>query len=177
MLAPADPNGSADELAKALADAGQHLSDHPVSAVSSQVLGPASVRALAALAAHFRDRRATSRPANDPFDVDRLLTPHDGFGPVRSAAPPGPPALEEGAGANDAEDPVAALQAAALPTGQLIIAIPSVLSQPLGIAVARAADFVLLAVELGETRLADVSRSTDVIGREHILGTCLVSNR
>lgn len=179
VVAPASA-GSADELAKSLADTGQHLSDHPVSAVTLKVLGPASVRALMGLVARFREgQQGATWPPPVSADLEKLLMEYvdEPEEPLLEGEPvPEWPKAPAGP-RPDGDGPRGERQAAVpLPSGKLIIAIPSVLTEPLGIAVARAADGVVLTVELGRTRLADAERSAELIGREHLVGTCVLSD-
>lgn len=148
VLAPAHPEGSAEEIARSLADVGKHLSDYPVTAITVKLLGPGSARALAALAQHVqRDRE---RRGFGPRVVDVEETP---------AEPDGSDTVDGNLVA---------------PAGQLIVAIPPVVVEPLGLAVAQAADKVVLTVDVGKTRMADAKRSIDLIGRERIAGCFLV---
>jgi hypothetical protein len=55
---------------------------------------------------------------------------------------------------------------------KLVIAIPSVLTEPLGLVVAKAADAVVLCIEKGHTTMPDAHRTIDLIGRDRIAG-CL----
>jgi hypothetical protein len=55
---------------------------------------------------------------------------------------------------------------------KLVIAIPSVLTEPLGLVVAKAADAVVLCIEKGHTTIPDAHRTIDLIGRDRIAG-CL----
>jgi hypothetical protein len=144
VLAPAHPDGSAEEIARSLADVGKHLSDYPVTAITVKLLGPGSARALATLAQHVqRDReRRGFRPK--VVDLDENETD----------------AVED--------DRVVA------PAGQLIVAIPPVVVEPLGLAVAHAADKVVLTVDMGKTKMAEARRSIDLIGRDRIAGCFLV---
>ncbi len=57
---------------------------------------------------------------------------------------------------------------------ELIVAVQPVLVEPLGLAVVRAADAVILCIEMGRTRLAAVRRTIELIGRERIAGCLLV---
>ncbi len=161
VIAPAHPDGSVAELARSLADVGKHLSYYPVSAVTLDVLGPRSVRALAELARHVGQGKATPVRAQSPSsssssnELQRLLTAD----------------FREDGEPEDFDEEAPSM---APPAGQLIIAIPSVISEPLGIAIARAADAVVLAVEVNRTRIADTNRTIETIGREHIAGTCLI---
>jgi hypothetical protein len=58
--------------------------------------------------------------------------------------------------------------------GQIIVAIDPVASNPAGIAVALAADVVLLCVELGKTEIASARKTIQLIGREHFIGCVIV---
>jgi hypothetical protein len=150
VLAPAHPDGSAEDIARSLADVGKHLSDYPVTAITVKLLGPGSARALAALAQHVqRDReRRTFRPR--VVDVNESAADIDGS-------------------MNEDGNVIA-------PAGQLIVAIPPVVVEPLGLAVAQAADKVVLTIDAGRTRMADARRSVELIGRERIAGCFLVRN-
>lgn len=57
---------------------------------------------------------------------------------------------------------------------QVILSIPAIVSEPFSLMVARAADSVLLGVELGRTSLKDLKRTADLVGRERIAGCCLL---
>ena len=71
-----------------------------------------------------------------------------------------------GAGGRKDEDPEAG------PASKLVIAIPSVLSEPLGLVVAKAADAVVLCIEKGRTTMPEAHRTIELIGRDRIAG-CL----
>lgn len=58
---------------------------------------------------------------------------------------------------------------------QFIVAIQSVLLEPLGLAVAQAAEAVVLCVEIGNTRVSSVRKTIAVIGRERISGCVIVA--
>jgi hypothetical protein len=57
---------------------------------------------------------------------------------------------------------------------QVIVAIQPVIEEPLGVAVAHAADATVLCIEVGRTRLAEVRRTIDLIGQERIAGCFLL---
>jgi hypothetical protein len=57
--------------------------------------------------------------------------------------------------------------------GKVIVALPPVVSEPLGVAVATASDLVVLCVRLGRSRVAAARRTIELIGRERIAG-CLI---
>lgn len=57
---------------------------------------------------------------------------------------------------------------------RVITAIPSVLTEPLGIGVARAADAVVLCVRMGCSHLSAIQRTVELIGRDRIVGCLLL---
>lgn len=61
-----------------------------------------------------------------------------------------------------------------LPFGKLVIGVPPVVSNPVGLGITDAADFILLGIELGRTTTAEVRRSIEMIGRERIAGCVLI---
>jgi hypothetical protein len=60
------------------------------------------------------------------------------------------------------------------PNGRVIVAIPPVVTEPLGVSVALAADAVIVCVEEGRTRIESVRRTISLIGRERIAGCFLI---
>lgn len=60
-------------------------------------------------------------------------------------------------------------------SGKTIVSIPAVTRDPLGVAVAQAADAVVVTLALGRTRVADARRTIELIGRERIVGCFVVS--
>jgi hypothetical protein len=56
---------------------------------------------------------------------------------------------------------------------QLVVAIPSVVAEPLGVAVARQADLVVLCIRMGRSGLADARQTVQLIGEDRMAG-CLV---
>jgi hypothetical protein len=58
------------------------------------------------------------------------------------------------------------------PASKVVVAIPSVVSEPLGLVVAKAADLVVLCIEKGKTAVPAAQRTIDLIGRDRIAG-CL----
>lgn len=143
-IVPAHGGGSAIEIACSLADTGSNLTDYPVSAVTVKELGPGSARALAALANDARGRNG--RWPVEPF-ID--VTPGQTF-------PPG-----------DVGAPIA------VPPGQIVIGVPSVVTEPVSLTVVHAVDLVVLAVEVGVTRVREIKRSIELIGRERLVGCIL----
>jgi hypothetical protein len=62
-------------------------------------------------------------------------------------------------------------------TAQIVVSIPPVVIQPLGVAVARAADTVVLCLAVGQTSVHHVQRTIELVGRERICGAVLVAAR
>src|SRR5712691_3872062 len=60
--------------------------------------------------------------------------------------------------------------------GEVIVSLEPVVTNPLGIAIALAADAVLVTIELGVTDMASARRTIELVGRERLLG-CVVINR
>lgn len=60
-------------------------------------------------------------------------------------------------------------------TGKVIVAIQPVVQEPLGLAVTEAADAVVLCIELGRTRLAAARRTVELVGRDRIAGSVLLT--
>jgi hypothetical protein len=58
---------------------------------------------------------------------------------------------------------------------EVIVAVQPVIVEPLGLTVTRAADAVILCIELGRTRLAAVRRTIELIGRERVAGCFLIT--
>jgi hypothetical protein len=61
--------------------------------------------------------------------------------------------------------------------GEVIIAVDPVVDNPLGIAIALAADAVLVTIELGVTDLDSARRTIEMVGRERLLGCVVVGSR
>ncbi|AKU89847.1 hypothetical protein AKJ08_0234 [Vulgatibacter incomptus] len=145
-IVPADTEGSTEELSRSLAAVGKNLSYVPVSAVTVKLLGPGSAMALAALAQHVRNRqeRLGNRTGIIEFRDDRQE-----------------PKGEE-------------MDSYSSPAGRLILGVPSVVVEPAGLAVAHAVDAVVLGVELGRTPMRELKKSIELIGRDRIVGCCLL---
>ncbi len=58
---------------------------------------------------------------------------------------------------------------------RIVISIESVLSNPLGVGIARAADAVLLCVRKRQTKLDAARRTIELIGRERFIGSVVLS--
>jgi hypothetical protein len=148
VIVPADVEGSSAALAKSLADIGQRLSFVPVTAIAVTSLEYGSALALADLQQHL-ERRA---PVPAVVDVTPPAAP--------APAPPGPPASTEALALN--------------PGARLVISIPPVLTEPLGLPAAQQADVVLVTIHLGRTPMGAVRRTLELIGRDRVAGCVLV---
>lgn len=149
VLVPADPATSAQEIATALAEVGVRVSATPVTAVTTESLDYEFVRALVELqASHAREDHGG--PVKDVSS--HPLEPLGGT----SAAHPDPQ-----------RRPM---------NGKVIVALPSVIREPLGLGIAHSADVVVLCIEMGVSRLEHVRRTIELVGRDRIAG-CFVSRR
>lgn len=180
VLIPADRDGSTADIANMLADIGQRLSYGPVTAITVSSLEYGSALALADLQQHVeRERRARGRapltvtvPA-DPSAKGDATSPADAS-PAPVAGPPPAPAAgpadsvptEEAAGRGEA--------LVVVPPARLIISVPPVVTEPLGLTAAEEADVVVLAVRMYRSRMAEVRRTIQLVGRPRITGCFLV---
>lgn len=159
VLAPADEGISAAGVASELADVGSRVRDRPVAAIVADAMDFESARILADLQHRVRD-------APDPSD---RLAPLDAAGspmePQPAAGAPSP------SGADRSQVRAARLVPGA---GQVVVAIQPVVVEPLGVAVAHAADAVVLCLQLGRSRRAAVRRTIELIGADCISGAILV---
>ena len=156
VLLPADPAGSAAAIARGLADVGSRLSDVPVTAVTAD-----SLEYTSALAIRDLQRRVLGEQGGAP---DRRVVVHVTATPVEDAPSPGAGPRAYGG------EPIAP----APEPGRIVVAIPAVLSVPLGLALVAEASAVVLCIERGRTRLADVRRTVELVGRDRIGGCFLV---
>jgi hypothetical protein len=60
------------------------------------------------------------------------------------------------------------------PAGQVIVAIQPVITEPLGVAIAQAADLAVVCVELGWSTTASVRRTLELLGRDRVAGCVLI---
>jgi len=157
VVVPADPGGSADQVARALADVGKRLSSRPVTAVTAGALEYGTALALADLP-QFVDQRRQLQPSAWPtVEV-----------PASTAAEDPPASGADHAAGGPQESMVVSSGA------RIIISIPAVVSEPLGLATTMSADAVVICVEMGMTRMADVRRTVELVGRERVAGCFLI---
>jgi hypothetical protein len=160
VIVPADREGSSAALASALADVGKRVSENPVTAITFSALEYDTARALADVQRHIERARRRSAPQRNSQVVEVSATVVDDDD-SEGQGTDGSPRQHRGVSLLD-------------PDGQVIISIPPVVEEPLGLAFAHAADAVVLLVERGVTRYADARRSIELIGRERIAGCFLL---
>ena len=153
VLVPAEPGGSAAEVATALAEVGTRLRDAPVTAIVASRMDYASVRALTDL----QPRLHEGRPWPATVEIEAR-----------------PVAVEPANAANRPSNGARHDASLMPPLGRAIIAIQPVVDDPLGVAVAQAADAVVLCVEVGRTRMPNARRTIELIGAERVIGVVLV---
>ncbi|MFO0583891.1 MAG: hypothetical protein U0229_16590 [Anaeromyxobacter sp.] len=154
VVVPADAEVPAADVAKKLADVGKELIEEPVTAISVTRLGYDSARALSDLQQYVdRARQGAERSPGGPSGDASI---------VEVGARPG----DAGSNPNQA--------LALAPSARLVISIPPVVNEPLGLAVAQFADAVVLTFHLGKTRLSEARRTIELIGRDRIVGCFIV---
>jgi hypothetical protein len=181
VVIPADRDGSTAEIASGLANIGQQLSYGAVTAVTMSSLVPGSALALADLQQHMKGE--LRRLARDPATIDipseaSTAAPPEGARPDGGAAPEA--RVAEQAAPSEAATPTEASRRSpgdALMVTQhtrLIISVPPVITEPLGLAVAKEAGAVVLAVRMKHSRIAEVRQTIQLVGRDRINGCLLV---
>lgn len=182
VFIPADRDGSTAEVANALADVGQRLSYAPVTAITVSSLEYGSALALADLQQHLDRERRSRAPTVLTATAQGEVAPASRSASRASEPAPRAPAQDPlDATATDTEAPGAAEgptnrteALAVLPPARLIISVPPVVTEPLGLAAAEKADAVVLAVRLNRTRMGEVRRTIELVGRERVFGCIIV---
>lgn len=185
VLVPTDRDGSTAEIANALADIGQRLSYGPVTAITVSQLEFGSALALADLQQHIDRERGRWAQPPQPVKVDGDGAAHGraGTGPGAEPAPGAPSAATRPAEAAQDEraEPDAPVEGSRgsealvrIPPARIIISIPPVVTEPLGLTAAQEADAVVLAVSMNHSRLPEVKRAIELVGRNRITGCFLV---
>jgi nucleotide-binding universal stress UspA family protein len=174
VLVPADGDGSADEVALRLAEVGKQLSRGPVTAITVNSLAYDTATALADLPNYLERARPEPSTAWSPIEM-----------PPSSLGDPDQVEARPTAGPTEVETPqkdqslvtvsgLSESRLADLAGPRLIISIPPVVTQPLGLATARNADLVVVCVEAGRTRIARARWTLDLVGRERVAGCFLI---
>jgi hypothetical protein len=176
VLVPSHPEGSADEAARMFAAVGERVSGLPVRAITMSSLDYGAALALADL--QERIRRLTnelgqaSRAIEVPTGDDAAAVPNWVMGREASEHEP-KPQPESGWEHSSAEHPPG-VRAVPRSAAQFVIAIPCLISEPLGLSATQGADAVVVLVELGRTKLDDVRRIVEQVGRDRVAGCILV---
>lgn len=162
VVVPADAGVSSESIAKSLAAVGKQLSDVPVTAITVSSLEYGSALALADLQQHIdRDRPPPGRRSSTIETTATKVVDYDPAG--------------RGDDGRDRDGPIPRTEALGFaPAARLIISIPAVVAEPLGLAATQHADAVLVAVAVGRSRLENVRRTVELIGRQRVAGCVLV---
>jgi hypothetical protein len=165
VLVPAERGMSVAAVATALADVGSRLRDSPVTAIIADGMDFESARILADLQLRVLDHAQGPRREEMAVEVaaDQFAMP-----PSSIADPP----AGEAPGARPQPRRDARLMTS--PAGQVVVAIQPVVEEPLGVAIAHAADAVVLCIKLRDSRMASVRRTVELIGADRISGAILV---
>lgn len=183
VVIPADRDGSTAEIANALAEVGQRLSYGPVTAITVSSLEYGSALALADLQQHVERERRNWGHGAPTVTVAPPATPATASGSTGDGIPvPIPPATPTPAPGPAVEPPPEPPTAEAnrsealvvVPPARLIISVPPVVTEPLGLAAVEGADAVVLAVRMYRSRMIDVRRTISLLGRHRVTGCFLV---
>lgn len=170
VLVPADEGFSVSSLAKSLADIGGRLRDTPVTAIVAESMDYESARMLADLQLRVQDYRMVGA---DGVSAARRADAGQQEGGAGAGEQGSATATDGTTQARPGERIVASTRASE--GGQIVVAIQPIVSEPLGVAVAHAADAVILCIQLGRTRLDRARRSIELIGADRIIGAVLVN--
>ncbi len=170
ILVPADRGGSTAEVANALADVGQRLSFEPVTAITVSSLEYGSALALADLQQHLKIERRGTEETVVAGTVEVAPAPADGRASAAGAAGTNGAAAKPDPAPRAAAGSGTAASLAVLPTARLIISVPPVVTEPLGLAAVHEADATILVIRMNQTRLSEVRRTVELVGRERVMG-------
>lgn len=164
VLVPGHAGGSAEEAAMALAEVGQKVSGLAVRAVTMNSLDYGTALVLADLQEQLRRLAAEASQAPRAIEVRAEEVDGELVGSEEAPELDQQPAPTE---------PSAGLMPVS-PAARFIIAVPCILSEPLGLAATQGADAVVVLVERGLTRTPDVRRIVEQVGRDRIAGCFLL---
>jgi hypothetical protein len=174
VLVPADSGTSVAEIATSLAEVGTSLRDTPVTAIVADTIDYESARALSEMQPRLTNGsayRATVNVEADAVDPEPREAPGPHAPGAHSAG--SPTAGSRAAGSRSRADGSPAATPLP-PSGRAIISINAVVDEPLGIAIAQAADAVLLCVEMGRSRIGAARRTIELIGQERMIGALVI---
>lgn len=177
VLVPGRPGGSADEAARLLAEVGEKVRGLPVRAITMSSLDYGTAFALADL--QERIRRLTHELGREREAIEVTPGRVDAVGPgwVMGGEPSrqGPGPQQESIRGEASPEPPSGGTFASRSPAQFVISIPCLLTEPLGLSATQAADAVVVLVELGRTKMADVQRIVDQVGSDRVVGCILVN--
>jgi hypothetical protein len=177
VLVPSCPGGSADEAARKLAEVGEKVSGLPVRSVTIGQLDYGTANALADLQERLRRlviELGRPRAAIEVAGTDVDASPAD-RAPGRGPGSGGESRSgEEAPWEQDPGEPVQVAAGVRSSVAKFIIAVPDLVGEPLGLSATQAADGVIVVVELGRTKMADVRQIIELVGRQRVLGSILV---
>lgn len=161
-VVPADRAGSSEELVRAVVDTGKRLGEGGVTAITMSSLDARAARTLATLQRYAEREGGRALGSPDAVETVAAGAAEEGDGPALESEPAGE------------LDPSHRAQLILPAPGRVMIAIPSVIDEPMGLAVTQASSLVAIAIGLGRTTQADARRTIDLIGRDRIAGCILV---
>lgn len=167
VLVPAEKGMSVAEVATSLADVGSRLRDSPVTAIIADGMDFESARILADLQLRVLDRHPPAS-AEGPVEAGpggpfEMPPSSRGGEPPQPSRDPGPPPGARGD-----------TRLVTSTVGQVVVALQPVVEEPLGVAIAHAADAVVLCMQLRRSRLSSARRTIELIGHDRISGAILV---
>jgi hypothetical protein len=171
VLVPADRDGSADEVALRLAEVGKQISGSAVTAITVNSLTYDTATGLADLPYYVEQARQASEADRSVIEMPPSSLNHPDSDEEK---PPGGAEPSRYGHALMRVNPVSEGRPPSMTGPRLIISIPPVVSQPLGLATAHNADLVVICVELGVSRLASTRRTLDLVGRDLVTGCFLI---
>lgn len=148
VLVPAGRGSSTAVLASLLGDVAQAIRSGPVTVFT--MADPTDYEPAVTIVVSARASTA----------IQRQAAPVDYVGATQIVASAAASASADRDGANH--------------VGKVIVSVQPVVTEPLGLAVAQAADAVVLCIEEGRTRISDALKTIDLIGRDRILGSLLI---
>lgn len=177
ILVPSHPDISADEAARMLAEVGEKVSGLPVKAITMSALDYGTALALSDLQEQIR--RLTIELAQPQQAIEVTPTKSETMGPGWVMADGEGSGGEPGRGAEPGEErgdgePAPGPGLRPRSVAKFVIAIPCLIHEPLGLSATQAADAVIILMELGRTRMEDVRRIVEQVGRERVVGCILV---
>jgi hypothetical protein len=163
VVVPVDDRCPASRIAEELADVGSRLQGTPTTAVLASSMDYESARMLADLLRRLFEYRQPS--ASEVPALEMAASAEGRIFPT-----------SEGGAARAAPVRAASVPAASAPlaTRRIIVALQPVVVEPLGVAIAHAADAVVVCLQMRGSRLATARRTIELIGADRISGAVLV---